>query len=136
METRKMAALSVGIWLALAVSAAAAETRLNGDQISVLIKGNTTYGKHTRKDSHGYAYWRPDGSYAGWNSDRGATAGSWRVADDKFCRTPQGESEGCREIYDRGDGTYAHKVEPKNVMGPRQHIWTWTKIVEGNAENL
>jgi hypothetical protein len=72
----------------------------------------------------------------GWNNEDGNRTGTWRVQGSKYCRTPDGDAERCFELSDNGDGTYNMYIQPKNLAIPRKHVWTWTKVVPGNPENL
>lgn len=123
--------------LGLSVSSASAGEWLTGDQIEALISGNTTYGKHEKKDFNAYSYNRPDGTFVGWSSKWGPTKGTWRVKGNRICRHREGgKRENCHDVRDNGDGTYNRYKQPKNLTKPRVHIFTWTKVAEGNAENV
>jgi hypothetical protein len=122
---------------ALLTSSAMAGDWMAGDQLRELIAGNTTYGKHEKKDRHGYSYNREDGTFVGWNSEFGPTKGTWRVKGNQFCRHREGKSrEFCHDVRANGDGSYNRYKQPKNLIKPRVHILTWTKVVPGNPENL
>lgn len=120
--------------LSLPVSAAGWMT---GPEIEKLISGNTTYGKHETKGFTSFSYNRPDGTAVGRNTKDGDTSGTWRVKGDMICRTRDGGSgEFCNKVKDNGDGTYNRYAPAKNVMRGDIHVFTWTKVVPGNPENL
>ncbi len=130
----RLAALGV---LGLMSSLAMAGEWMTGEQIEKLISGNTTYGKHQFKGFTSYSYNREDGTSVGWNSKRGATKGTWRVKGNKICRHLDGNrKEHCQEVKDNGDGTYNRYKQPGNLAMPKKHVFTWTKVVPGNPENL
>lgn len=125
MHHRLLALTTAAVFLLGIGKALAAET-LSGPQIALLISDKTTYGEHAFKDRKGFGYWRPDGTYV---NARGA--GTWELKGNMFCRTHSSDNKtSCREIRDNGDGTYAH------ILKNGKHVWTWTNIAEGNAENL
>lgn len=113
-----------------------AGSSMSGEQINTMMSGNTTYGKHTRKDKRGHSFRSADGTFVGWNNVDGQRSGTWRVQGNQYCRTPDGDSGRCFELSDNGDGTYKMYIQPNNLAMPRKHIWTWTKVVPGNPENL
>lgn len=137
MKSRKLTQLVAVTSLVVSSSAAMAGEWMTGEEIEKLIKGNTTYGKHQFKGFTSYSYNREDGTYVGSNSKRGATKGTWRVKRNKVCRHMEGRSkEFCQEVKDNGDGTYNRYKQPGNLAMPKKHVFTWTKVVPGNPENL
>ncbi|MCB1725044.1 MAG: hypothetical protein KDJ39_15265 [Gammaproteobacteria bacterium] len=110
---------------------------MTGAEIEQLVSGNTTYGKHETKGFTSYSYNRPDGTAVGRNTRDGDTTGTWRVKDDMICRQREGDpKENCQKVKDNGDGTYNRYQASKNVMRGDIHVFTWTKVVPGNPENL
>jgi hypothetical protein len=136
MKSMKYRLLAATAFAAAAVSGVHAEERLNNEQIKSLFSGKTTYGQHAFKDNSGYMYRKEDGTFVAYRKTRGKVTGTWSVKDNMFCRKPDGRDFGCREVYDQGDGTFRFYVQPKNLIKPRKHVWTITKIVDGNPENL
>jgi hypothetical protein len=136
MAFRQSITLALVAHIGLFSSVASAGEWMTGEQIQKLISGNTTYGKHELKGFTSYSYNREDGTSVGWNSDSGAIRGTWRVQGNKICRQTEGREESCHEVKDNGDGTYSRYVQPKNLVMPRRHVFTWTKVVPGNPENL
>jgi hypothetical protein len=135
----KIRIVAVSAALALgwgASSQVVAGNSMSGEQINTMMSGNTTYGKHTRKNKHGHSFKHADGAFVGWNNEDGKRTGTWRTQGNKYCRTPDGDSERCFELSDNGDGTYNMYIQPGNLIMPRKHVWTWTKVVPGNPENL
>lgn len=137
MDIRTAAITAVCCLTAGAGTVAQAKERLDGEQIRALISGKTSYGEHAFKDNGGHVFRKDDGTFVAY---RKASAelrrGAWSVQNDRYCRQPEGEKNACREVYDQGDGTYRLYVQPKNLMKPRKHVWTITKIADGNPENL
>lgn len=108
-------------------TSAVAGDKLSGPEIKELLSDKTTYGKHAFKDIESFGYWRADGTFTGKRN-----SGTWEIKGDKFCRSLASNGKtSCREIQDNGDGTYSHFLAKNG-----KHIWTWTKIVEGNAEEF
>jgi len=59
------------------------------------------------------------------------------VKRNKVCRHMEGRSkEFCQEVKDNGDGTYNRYKQPGILAMPKKHVFTWTKVVPGNPENL
>ena len=109
---------------------------MTGAEIEKLISGNTTYGKHETKGFTSYSFNRPDGTAVGRNTRDGETKGTWRVKGNKICRHREGRSrEFCQKVKDNGDGTYNRYKETGGMRGDI-HVFTWTKVVPGNPENL
>ena len=116
----------------LPASAGAGE-RMNGDQLRELLSDVTTYGKHAFKDLSGNTYRRADGTFVGRHSKKGARSGTWTVVGDEYYRHPKGEENGCRTVFNNGDGSYdLHRKKG----GSLKHVWTWGRVVPGNPENL
>ena len=133
----KVKIVAMGLVVGLGASSwVSAGEEMSGEQIKAMMSGNTAYGKHTRKDKHGYSFRRADGTFVGWNNEDGRRSGTWGVQGNKYCRTPEGEENRCFELSDNGDGTYNMYFQPGNLVMPRKHVWTWTKVVPGNPENL
>ena len=133
----KLWTLAWAAGLGLLSSVAVAGEWMSGEQIEKLVSGNTTYGKHEFKGFTSYSYNRPDGTFVGRNSESGPRKGTWRVDGNKMCRHPEGRpKEFCQEVKDNGDGTYNRYKQPKNLAMPKKHVFTWTKVVPGNPENL
>ena len=135
---RELAAQGVAIALAgLLCAPVHAGGWMTSEEIEKLISGNTTYGKHEFKGFTSYSYNRQDGTFVGMNSKDGPRKGTWRVKGNKMCRHPEGRpKEFCQEVKDNGDGTYSRYKQPKNPAMPKKHVFTWTKVVPGNPENL
>lgn len=66
MRIRRLVTAMAGF--CLLTSAAHAGDWLTGEQIQTLISGNTTYGRHAKKDRHSFSYNREDGTFVGWSS--------------------------------------------------------------------
>ena len=137
MKLRNLTQLTWVAGLGLLSSAGIAGEWMSGEQIEKLVSGNTTYGKHEFKGFTSYSYNRPDGTFVGRNSESGPRKGTWRVDGNKMCRHPEDRpKEFCQEVKDNGDGTYSRYKQPKNLAMPKKHVFTWTKVVPGNPENL
>lgn len=123
--------------LLLGSTTAVAGDRMSGDQLRALLTDATTYGQHARKSNiTAHAYRRDDGTFVGAHSKKGARSGTWNVVGNEYCRHPKGEKNGCREVFDNGDGTYSLYKKAGSPMKPSRHVWNWVKVVPGNPENL
>jgi hypothetical protein len=137
LKSGNLAQLMAATSFAVLSSWAVAGEWMTGEQIEKLVSGNTTYGKHESKGFTSYSYNRPDGTFVGMNSKDGPRKGTWRVSGNKMCRHPEGRpKEFCQEVKDNGDGTYNRYKQPRNLAMPKKHVFTWTKVVPGNPENL
>jgi len=106
---------------------------MSADEVKALVTGKTTIGHHAFKDSDGAGYFDASGKTYGKN--RGL--GTWRVkSDGAHCIKNDGsKKERCRYIKKDGD-VYKRYVVKGDVMKSHKHVWTWTKIEDGNTQNF
>jgi len=138
MSKHKSSTLTVLItaFTACFVAATAYAEQLNGEQVTALLSGKTSYAYHDFKDFDIDTYFAPDGSVISIRNGEKHT-GKWRVEsngnhcvrlNDPYSGEPK--KEHCRFI-ENNDGTYTRiKVKRK---GKRIPIITYKRFADGNT---
>jgi len=110
-----------------------ADSYLSADEVKTLLTGKTVIGHHAFKNQKGARYFDTSGITVGLNKG----PGKWRVKSDGMrCVKNDGSTkEKCRYIKKDGDEYKLYKA-PNNVMKGHKHVWTWTKIEDGNTQGF
>ena len=121
-----------GVLLGIALSATAvAGTQLSGEQIKLLVSGNTVELTSISKGSDFKVYFKADGTATSFNESKSKKGkGTWRITDaGEHCTKWGKKDETCGQVIDMGNGTYTRMFEGS----PRA---TWNKVSPGNPFNL
>jgi hypothetical protein len=115
----------------MALSAAVfADTPLTGDQIKLLISGNSV-DIHSNVNGRDFKfYFAADGSITARAENGSTFKGAWRITDSgEQCTKLDGKDESCGQLLDTGDGSY------KRMEGGSPRA-IWKKIYPGNRFGL
>lgn len=111
------------------------EGAMSKEELVSSFSGKTVYGKHAFKSKKGITWHSPDGKAVSRYAGEGTLKGKWWVSkkNGKFC-LERGGKKRCQWVVKQSDGTYFKYKQTK--QGALKHIWTYTKVVDGNAEGL
>jgi hypothetical protein len=116
-------------------SVAFAVDYLSADEIQQLISGNTVEGINHRRATSSVTYFDPDGTFR-MSLDGKPEKGTWSVDDDGYLNTNrEGWGASRRKISKEGDVWKLYKV-PENITKRTKHMKTYTRIIDGNPNNL
>lgn len=125
----KVTLLSTLVMVGFFSGSALAGTPLSGEQVKVLISGNSMDAHSNAKGFDFKVYFATEG--AAISAINGKTyKGTWRINDaGEHCVLWTAQKESCAQIVDMGDGTYNRMEEgyPRSV---------WKKVHPGNAFGL
>jgi hypothetical protein len=115
-----------------AVSNPVSAEYLSAEEVKSLFTNRTSSGHHAFKNEQGSRYFDESGKSSGTTG-----TGTWRVnKEGMLCVSNDGNSnERCRHISKSGDKYKKYKIR-KNVMKGHKHVWTYTKIEDGNPRNF
>ncbi|MGB5337805.1 MAG: hypothetical protein WBO06_01790 [Gammaproteobacteria bacterium] len=108
---------------------------LGAEEVKQLISGKTVEAINPRRAQSSVTYFDPDGTFRQL-LDGKPEKGTWSVDDDGYLNTNRehwGSSR--RKITKEGDEWKLYKV-PENITKPNKHMKTYTRIIDGNPNNL
>ncbi len=102
---------------------------------STLINDKTVLQKHAQKGKTICIYFSPDGTFRHEKKGKIIT-GQWHTdSEGKLCQKYKDVCEKCALIVKQGNVWKLYFV-PIQVGFPWQHLFTFTKITDGNPQNL
>jgi len=108
---------------------------LSAEEVKQLISGNTVEATNPRKATSSVTYFDPDGTYRQLLEGK-PEKGTWSVDDDGYLNTDRvGWGPSRRKISKEGDVWMLYKV-PENITKMPEYKKTFTRIVDGNPNNL
>jgi hypothetical protein len=114
--------------LSMSWAAAAAETKVPGDELKALLSGNTAEGKYIRWGTTHKMYFAASGELSRVDSRNNKEAGRWYVnGSGDLCIEVR--KERCNQVMKRDDGGY-------NVYRKGELRFTFDKIVPDNPYHL
>ena len=128
---RRLSLLAVAVF-ASALANPVVAGYLSADELKSIITNKTWTGHHAFKDRRGSRYFDESGKSSGTTG-----TGTWRVSDEgMLCVSDDGNSnERCRFVKKDGE-KYKRYLVPKNRMAGHKHVWTTTRIEDGNTQNF
>lgn len=128
------ASLIVLSLLSVSLPAAAIEF-LGAEEVKQLVSGKTVEAVNPRKATSSVTYFDPDGTFRQLLEGK-PEKGTWSVDDDGYLNTHrEGWGSSRRKISREGDVWKLYKV-PENITKSTQHKKTFTRIIDGNPNNL
>ena len=116
-------------------STAAAIEYLGAEEVKQLISGKTVEARNPRRATSSITYFDPDGTFRQLLEGKPQT-GTWSVDDNGYLHTNrEGWGSSRRKISRDGDTWKLYKV-PENTMKRTKHMKTYTRILDGNPNNL
>ena len=116
-------------------STAVAIEYLGAEEVKQLVSGNTVEAINPRRAQSSVTYFDPDGTFRQL-LDGKPEKGTWSVDDDGYLNTNrEGWGSSRRKISREGDEWKLYKV-PENITKPRKYMKTYTRIIDGNPNNL
>ena len=116
-------------------STAVAIEYLGAEEVKQLISGKTVEAINPRRAQSSVTYFDPDGTFRQL-LDGKPEKGTWFVDDDGYLNTNRehwGSSR--RKISKEGDEWKLYKV-PENITKPTKYMKTYTRIIDGNPNDL
>ena len=108
---------------------------LNANEVKTLISDKTVQQKHALKGKTINIYFSPDGTFRHKKKGKIIT-GQWRTdSDGKLCKKYKDVHKKCALIIKQGEVWKLYFV-PIQAGFPWQHLFTFTKIMDGNPKNL
>jgi hypothetical protein len=116
-------------------STAFAVEYLSAEEVKQLITGKTVEATNPRRAVSSVTYFDPDGTFRQL-LDGKPEKGTWSVDDDGYLNTNrEGWGSSRRKISKEGDAWKLYKI-PEKVTKTTKHMKTYTRILNGNPNNL
>ena len=116
-------------------SSAVAVEYLSAGEVKQLISGKTVEAINPGRGTSSVTYFDPDGTFRQLLEGK-PEKGTWTVDDDGFLNTNrEGWGSSRRKISKKGDTWKLYKI-PQNITKPTKHMKTYTRILDGNPNNL
>jgi len=111
------------------------EQDLNSDEVKALISDKTAIQKHAHKGVKLAIYFSSDGTFRHKKKGK-KVKGEWHVdSEGKLCKKYKDVHEKCVAIVKAGNEWKLYFV-PIHPTFPREHLFTYIKILDGNPKNL
>ena len=108
---------------------------LSAEEVKQLIAGKTVEAINPRRSTSSVTYFDPDGTFRQL-LDGKPEKGTWSVDDDGYLNTNrEGWGASRRKISREGDVWKLYKI-PEKITKPTKHMKTFTRILDGNPNNL
>ena len=108
---------------------------LGAEEVKQLISGKTVEAINPRRAVSSVTYFDPDGTFRQL-LDGKQEKGTWSVDDDGYLNTNrEGWGSSRRKISKEGDVWKLYKI-PEKITKTTKHMKTYTRILDGNPNNL
>jgi len=108
---------------------------LGAEEVKQLISGKTVEAINPRRADSSVTYFDPDGTFRQL-LDGKQEKGTWSVDDDGYLNTNrEGWGSSRRKISKEGDVWKLYKI-PEKITKTTKHMKTYTRILDGNPNNL
>lgn len=108
---------------------------LGAEEVKQLISGKTVEAINPRRAVSSVTYFDPDGTFRQL-LDGKQEKGTWSVDDDGYLNTnKEGWGSSRRKISREGDVWKLYKI-PEKITKTTKHMKTYTRILDGNPNNL
>lgn len=108
---------------------------LSAEEVKQLISGNTVEATNPRKATSSVTYFDPDGTFRQLFEGK-PEKGTWSVDDDGYLNTDRaGWGPSRRKVSKEGNVWKLYKV-PDSITKIPEYKKTFTRIIDGNPNNL